>query len=38
MFELRIGDYRVIADIDGNKKIINVTFAGHRKDVYGKLS
>ena len=36
-YKLRIGDYRVIADIDSNKKIINVTLAGHRKDVYDKV-
>ena len=33
-YKLRIGDYRAIADIDDNKKIIKITFVGHRKNVY----
>jgi mRNA interferase RelE/StbE len=34
-YKLRVGDYRVIADI--NQSRIEVTFIGHRKDVYSKL-
>lgn len=33
-YKLRIGDYRAIADIDDNKKRIDITFVGHRKNVY----
>ena len=33
-YKLRIGDYRAIADIDDNKKRIEITFVGHRKNVY----
>ena len=33
-YKLRIGDYRVIADIDDNKKRIEITLIGHRKNVY----
>jgi mRNA interferase RelE/StbE len=33
-YKLRIGDYRVIADIDSNKKRIEITLIGHRKNVY----
>ena len=33
-YKLRIGDYRAIADIDDNKKRIEITFIGHRKNVY----
>ncbi len=33
-FKLRIGDYRVIADI--NNKIIQITLIGHRKNIYKK--
>ena len=33
-YKLRVGDYRVIADIDRGKKLINITFVGHRKDIY----
>jgi mRNA interferase RelE/StbE len=36
-YKLRIGDYRVIADIDQTNKKINVLFVGHRKNVYKKL-
>lgn len=35
-FKLRIGDYRVIADIDENSKQIFITLIGHRKNVYDK--
>ena len=31
-YRLRIGDYRVIFDVDGNKLII--LRLGHRKDIY----
>ncbi len=33
-YKLRVGDYRVVADIDDEKKRIEVTFIGHRKKVY----
>ncbi|MEK6954046.1 MAG: type II toxin-antitoxin system RelE/ParE family toxin [Candidatus Micrarchaeota archaeon] len=33
-FKLRVGDYRLIADIDHNLKRIEVTLIGHRKRVY----
>ncbi len=36
-YKLRIGDYRVIADIDDNKKKIEVTLIGHRKNIYKNL-
>ncbi len=36
-YKLRIGDYRVIADIDNNNKKIRVTLIGHRRNVYKKL-
>jgi len=35
-YALRVGDYRVIADIDRNNKKIKVTLIGHRKKVYKK--
>ena len=34
-YKLRIGDYRVIADIDEKK--INITKIGHRKNIYDKI-
>jgi len=36
-FKLRVGDYRIIADINKNSKKIQVIFIGHRKNVYEKL-
>jgi mRNA-degrading endonuclease RelE of RelBE toxin-antitoxin system len=33
-FKLRIGNYRVIADINQNLKKIEVTRIGHRKNIY----
>jgi mRNA interferase RelE/StbE len=33
-YKLRVGDYRVIAEIDDANHIIHVTLAGHRKNVY----
>ena len=36
-YKLRIGNYRVIADINDNKKRIEVTLIGHRKNIYKNL-
>lgn len=36
-YKLRVGDYRIIVDLDHTNKIIKVTFIGHRKNVYSKL-
>lgn len=33
-YSLRVGDYRVIMDIDNNRLIILVIKVGHRKNVY----
>jgi len=33
-FKLRIGDYRVIAEIDRNQNKIFILKAGHRKNIY----
>ncbi|MBI4167875.1 MAG: toxin [Candidatus Aenigmarchaeota archaeon] len=35
--KLRIGDYRVIADIDQTLKKIQITLIGHRKNVYKRM-
>ncbi|PIN75432.1 cytotoxic translational repressor of toxin-antitoxin stability system [Candidatus Woesearchaeota archaeon CG10_big_fil_rev_8_21_14_0_10_37_12] len=35
-YKLRIGDYRVIADINGTILQILVIKVGHRRDVYDK--
>ena len=36
-YKLRVGSYRVIADIDYVSKKIVVTLIGHRRNVYDKL-
>ena len=33
-YKLRVGDYRVIADIDEFSRIIKVTKIGHRRNIY----
>ena len=35
-YRLRVGDYRVIADINLKEKRIEVTKIGHRKNIYKK--
>ncbi len=34
LFKLRVGNWRVIYDIDHSKKIITVHRIGHRREVY----
>ena len=36
-FKLRIGEYRVIADINEQSKIIVILIIDHRKNIYKKL-
>jgi len=36
--KLRIGDYRVIYEIDNKEKKVIVLFIGHRKNVYDEFS
>ena len=33
-FKLRVGDYRIILDVDQDKLIILVLKIGHRKNIY----
>jgi len=33
----RVGDYRIIADIDRKNNVIYVLTLGHRRDIYKKL-
>jgi len=33
-YKLRVGDYRVIMDINNNNLLILVIKVGHRKDIY----
>lgn len=34
LYRIRIGDYRVIYNIEDKIKIVEITRAGHRKDIY----
>jgi mRNA interferase RelE/StbE len=36
-YKLRVGDYRIIAEIDEKVKRITVLFVDHRKNIYKKL-
>jgi mRNA interferase RelE/StbE len=36
-YKLRVGDYRIIADILNDKIIILVLKIGHRKNIYDKI-
>ncbi|MBW2975584.1 type II toxin-antitoxin system RelE/ParE family toxin [Candidatus Woesearchaeota archaeon] len=36
-FKLRVGDYRVIIDLNENEKSLVVLTLGHRKDVYKEI-
>lgn len=33
-YKLRVGDYRVIIDVDNANQIINIIKVGHRKNIY----
>ena len=35
-FKLRVGDCRVIADIDSSIKVVSIRKIGHRKNIYGE--
>ena len=34
-YKLRVGDYRVIVDVDWNRNILYVLTLGHRSVIYG---
>lgn len=36
-YKLRVGDYRVIADIEESLERIEITLIGHRKNIYRKI-
>ena len=36
-YKLRIGDYRILADINDNDKKIEITLIGPRKNIYKNL-
>ena len=36
-YKLRVGDYRIIVDIDEKTKKISILFIDHRKNIYKKM-
>jgi len=36
-YKLRVGDYRIIADLDRGNNTIKVTTIGHRKNIYKNI-
>ena len=34
-FKLRVGDWRVIVEIDSSEEVISILRLGHRKNIYG---
>tara|TARA_Y100000294_G_scaffold158150_1_gene160232 strand:+ start:683 stop:937 length:255 start_codon:yes stop_codon:yes gene_type:complete len=36
-YKLRVGDYRIIADINHNSKKIEVRIIGHRRNIYKNI-
>lgn len=36
-YKLRVGDYRVIADIQDNIQVVQILFIGHRRNIYKKI-
>ncbi|MBT5021408.1 type II toxin-antitoxin system RelE/ParE family toxin [Candidatus Woesearchaeota archaeon] len=36
-YKLRIGDYRVVADLNDKEKKIEITSIGHRKNIYKNI-
>jgi mRNA interferase RelE/StbE len=36
-FRLRVGDYRVVFDIEKSELRIHILFLGHRKNIYKRL-
>ena len=35
-FKLRVGDYRIIIDVQNELRILNILKIGHRKNIYDK--
>ena len=36
-YKLRVGEYRVIADINNKSKIISILYINHRRNIYKRL-
>lgn len=35
-FRLRVGEYRIVYEIDESRKAVTILAAGHRRDIYRK--
>jgi len=35
-FRIRVGDYRIIYDVDRAERVVNILHVAHRRDVYRK--
>jgi len=35
-YRLRVGDWRIVADIDDRNQLLTVHVIGHRKDIYDR--
>lgn len=33
-WRIRVGDYRIVYEIDDEQRVVNVLHIGHRKDIY----
>lgn len=38
IFRMSVGDYRIAYSVESNKLIIQIIKAGHRRDIYKKLT
>ena len=36
-YRLKVGEYRIILDVQGNRLLIFIVYIGHRKSIYKKL-
>ncbi|HEC92190.1 MAG TPA: type II toxin-antitoxin system RelE/ParE family toxin [Candidatus Atribacteria bacterium] len=36
-YKVRVGEYRIIVDINHEKRVIDVLFIGHRRNIYKDL-
>jgi mRNA interferase RelE/StbE len=37
LYRLRVGDYRVVYEVDGERQVVSVAYIRHRRDVYRRL-
>lgn len=37
VYRLRVGDYRIIYEVDTDERVVDLLLVGHRRDIYRKL-